>query len=175
MEVLGFLGFSALVSWLLFAAIVAAWADRKGHNGAMAFLGSVVLSPLLMALVVTTLSDRPAQALAARRHAELVGAVGGDTRESRTCPYCAETVKRAAVLCRFCGQKLEALAPIPPPAPPPPQPVSRWRRMLSSAANWTFIAVGAVFIVGLGMWLTQAFQPTYNTTFTTVADEISGR
>jgi hypothetical protein len=28
---------------------------------------------------------------------------GGDTR---ACPFCAETIKRAAVVCRFCGRDL---------------------------------------------------------------------
>jgi len=35
--------------------------------------------------------------------------------QDRVCPFCAETVKAAAIVCRFCGRDLPAL-------PPPPEP-----------------------------------------------------
>ena len=34
--------------------------------------------------------------------------------ESRKCPYCAETIKADALICRFCGSKLD---PLPEPEP----------------------------------------------------------
>lgn len=37
--------------------------------------------------------------------------------DTRSCPYCAETIKCAAVKCRFCGADVEA---IPAPNRPPP-------------------------------------------------------
>jgi hypothetical protein len=33
---------------------------------------------------------------------------------SRACPYCAETIKRRAVICRFCGYDLRTSAPTRP-------------------------------------------------------------
>lgn len=35
--------------------------------------------------------------------------------QDRVCPFCAETVKAAAIVCRFCGRDLPSL-------PPPPEP-----------------------------------------------------
>lgn len=48
----------------------------------------------------------------ARRIKELIEAAqtqhlkGPDEGPTRTCPFCAETVKAAAVVCRFCGRDL---------------------------------------------------------------------
>ena len=40
------------------------------------------------------------------------------------CPWCAEMIKPAAIVCRFCGRDVEpATAPPPPVTPPTPRPL----------------------------------------------------
>jgi hypothetical protein len=29
-----------------------------------------------------------------------------DSSDSRACPYCAETIKRGAIVCRYCGRSV---------------------------------------------------------------------
>lgn len=62
---------------------------------------------ILMLLIVATLPTRKPSAAAAS------GGNGGDTMP---CPRCAETIKQAALVCRFCGHEI----PRPPATPTAP-------------------------------------------------------
>lgn len=81
--------------------------------------------------------------------------------DDATCPSCAETIKRAAVKCRFCGADVESAAKLAEPAQASSEPSSIVRAAPAAAnayANqeplretnnpqWWLIAIGAFVVL----------------------------
>ncbi|HQR22430.1 MAG TPA: zinc ribbon domain-containing protein [Burkholderiaceae bacterium] len=91
--------------WVLSAAVVGVAAASRGRSGFGWFLLSLAISPLL-GLVLALVLPRRETAVA-------------DTRE---CPFCAETIKAKAAVCRYCQRELpplEAVAVLPVKKGPP--------------------------------------------------------
>ena len=83
------------IIWLGFGIASAIVANNKGRSGC-GFLSSRVLSRpyrLILALVVSP--DQTA------KEKKIL-----DSNQGRRCPFCAEVVRREAIKCRFCGERL---------------------------------------------------------------------
>jgi hypothetical protein len=85
-----------ILFWLAFSIIAGIIAGNKGRSRFGFFLLSVILSPIIG--VIGALIAKPDKAKIER--IELSS--GGMKR----CPFCAELVKKKAIVCRHCGKDL---------------------------------------------------------------------
>lgn len=84
-----------LFSGIVFGGIAATVAAKKGRHQGLWFFACFLLAglPLLLLLVLPNEKEK-----AATQFAET----------TKQCPKCAERVKKAAVVCRFCGHEFLA-------------------------------------------------------------------
>lgn len=93
------------VLWIALAALVGYAAQAKGQDGGGATLIAIIFSPVVGFLWVLALPDKGAEL----RHAELLAATRAAKDDTRECPRCAESIKRAASFCRFCNAEVARL------------------------------------------------------------------
>jgi hypothetical protein len=110
-----------LLSFAVSGGIGAAIGASKGRAGLGFALGAFL--GFIGWIIIAVMEPSPQERL--RRTQEFARAVhgspgdtsGGPGAGERACPWCAETVKTAALLCRFCGRDLppwEAPVALPP-------------------------------------------------------------
>lgn len=65
----------------------------------------------------------------------------------KVCPECAETVKSAAVVCRFCGHRFDA-------EPSEPADEVDGQRRFDALTTWAVLSAAAMVIGAFGPWVT---------------------
>lgn len=120
---LGWAYFSYLVGWF--------WRSRGLGPGWGLFL-SLLLSPLVGFLI----------GLMRRSNLKTKDQYDLEDGERKACPFCAEIIRSAAVVCRYCARELppEPLAPLAPSAP---EPRMQGRVLPPGSKHWSFYADGS--------------------------------
>lgn len=90
-----------LVIWAVCAALAALVATSKGRSGVGWFLIGLLLGPFafLLSLGVSPRGGGP------RPDATVIDCDSTDV-DMRSCPFCAETIRKEAVVCRYCRRDI---------------------------------------------------------------------
>jgi hypothetical protein len=84
-----------LTIWIVLAIVGAIVANNKGRWGGGWFFVCLLLTPLAILVLLALPTLKPTEA-------QPVRLVEGSSEPTKVCPQCAETVKAAAKICRFC-------------------------------------------------------------------------
>jgi hypothetical protein len=98
------------VLWIVLSVAIAVAASNRGHNGAGWFFLSLLISPVIALLFLIASRDR-------RLEVTIRQAGKDEEGPTKVCPRCAERVKRAAKVCRFCGNEFSIEPPVLQRAP----------------------------------------------------------
>jgi Uncharacterised protein family UPF0547 len=91
-----------LVGWIVLAVVGAIVASNRGRSGAGWFFLCLLLTPLMILALLALPTRKPPLP----QPVHLIE--DWDDADNKTCPQCAETVRAAAKICRFCRYEFPA-------------------------------------------------------------------
>ncbi len=88
--------FYTIFLWIGLSIAVSQWAFNRGRNSLVWLFFALVCSPLLAGVFL---------AIAPKIKKKETSTYSVDFKNTKKCPRCAEDVKQAAQVCRFCGHE----------------------------------------------------------------------
>jgi hypothetical protein len=117
------------IVYLALCIIAAVIAGNKGRSAFGFFVLAVLLSPLIG--IIAALIARPD--IKGQEKKQLA------TGDMKKCPYCAETIKAEATVCRYC-QKEQPPESVPAPQPKPTYQTNKFGVKLNDTSKYDDIA-----------------------------------
>jgi hypothetical protein len=134
--------------WFGLAIVVGVAANTRGRNAAGWIFLAIVISPLLAGLLVLALPNLKNDP--SHTYGE----------PTKVCPYCAERILAAAVVCRHCKSDLgQVQLPTEGDVVHPAAQLQASGSMQSVASGFGYVAIILAVVLGLSWVMNKAFEP----------------